>query len=152
MGQGTDRSVQPFLIGPEQNATYVDSVDHSHKGLAKKLDVGPDGTARMDGFAAVEYGRFVASGGAKSASLAKNYAELVMSYIDCDTIPFFWTYAKNFTLFDRIFATEDTPSTPNAIAMIAGQAGEDPVGQARDGTARPTRQARTTGRRKGRRS
>ncbi len=122
--QGTDRTVRPFLIGPEQNATYVDSVDHSHRGLAKKLNVGPDGTARMDAFAAVEYGRFVASGGAKSATMAKNYAELVMSYIDCDTIPFFWTYAKNFTLFDHIFATEDTPSTPNAIAMIAGQAGE----------------------------
>lgn len=122
--QGTERTVQPFLIGPEQNATYIDSVDHSHKGLAKKIDVGPDGTARMDAFAAVEYGRFVASGGAKSAIMAKNYSELVMSYIDCNTIPFFWTYAKNFTLFDHIFATEDTPSTPNAIAMIAGQAGE----------------------------
>ena len=56
--------------------------------------------------------------------MAKNYAQLVMSYIDCDTIPFFWSYAKNFTIFDHIFATEDTPSTPNAIAMIAGQAGE----------------------------
>ena len=40
-----------------------------------------------------------------------------MSYIDCDTIPFFWRYASRFTLFDNIFATEDTPSTPNAIAM-----------------------------------
>ena len=47
-----------------------------------------------------------------------------MSHIDCDTIPFFWQYASRFTLFDNIFATEDTPSTPNAIAMIAGQSGE----------------------------
>lgn len=46
------------------------------------------------------------------------------SHIDCDTIPFFWLYASRFILFDNIFATEDTPSTPNAIAMIAGQAGE----------------------------
>ncbi len=122
--QGQDRTARPFRIGPEQNSTYTDSVDHSHKGLAKKLDVGPDGTARMDGFAATEYGRFVASGGARSASMAKNYADLVMSYMDCDTIPFFWTYASRFTIFDNIFATEDTPSTPNAIAMIAGQAGE----------------------------
>jgi len=122
--QGQDRTAQPFRIGPEQNATFLDSVDHSHKGLAKKLDVGSDGVPRMDAFAATEYGRFVASGGAKSASMAKNYADLVMSYVDCDTIPFFWTYAKNFTLFDNIFATEDTPSTPNAIAMIAGQSGE----------------------------
>ena len=122
--QGQDRTAEPFLIGPAQNATFLDSVDHSHKGLAKKIDVGPDGTARMDGFAATEYGRFVASGGAKSANMARNYADMVMSYVDCDTIPLFWTYAKNFTIFDNIFATEDTPSTPNAIAMIAGQAGE----------------------------
>ena len=47
-----------------------------------------------------------------------------MSHIDCDTIPFFWRYANRFTIFDNIFATEDTPSTPNAIAMIAGQSGE----------------------------
>src|SRR5208337_2353669 len=49
---------------------------------------------------------------------------LVMSHIDCDTIPFFWQWASRFTVFDNIFATEDTPSTPNAIAMIAGQSGE----------------------------
>jgi len=48
----------------------------------------------------------------------------VMAHVDCDTIPFFWRWASNFTLFDNIFATEDTPSTPNAIAMIAGQSGE----------------------------
>ena len=122
--QGAERTARPFRIGPDQNATFTDSVDHSHKGLAKKIDVGPDGVARMDGFAATEYGRFVASGGARSASMAKDYADLVMSYMDCDTIPFFWSYASRFTIFDNIFATEDTPSTPNAIAMIAGQSGE----------------------------
>ena len=52
------------------------------------------------------------------------FARLVMSHIDCDTIPFFWQWASRFTIFDNIFATEDTPSTPNAVAMIAGQSGE----------------------------
>ena len=52
------------------------------------------------------------------------FARLVMAHIDCDTIPFFWRYASRFTIFDNIFATEDTPSTPNAVAMIAGQSGE----------------------------
>ncbi|UDL94126.1 hypothetical protein LGH83_16570 [Lichenihabitans sp. PAMC28606] len=120
---GAAQTLQPFRIGPEQNATFVDSVDHSHKGLAKKLAL-KDGLPTMSGFAQTEFGRFVASGGASSASLATQYARLVMSYIDCDTIPFLWNYAGRFTLFDNIFATEDTPSTPNAIAMIAGQAGE----------------------------
>lgn len=36
---GKPVTVQPFRIGPEQNATFVDSVDHSHVGLAHKLDV-----------------------------------------------------------------------------------------------------------------
>ena len=49
---------------------------------------------------------------------------MVMSHIDCNTIPFFWQYASRFVIFDNIFATEDTPSTPNAIAMLAGQSGE----------------------------
>ena len=70
--QGQARTAQPFRIGPEQNATYTDSVDHSHKGLAKKIDVGPDNVARMEGFAATEYGRCVASGGGKSAAMAND--------------------------------------------------------------------------------
>ena len=52
------------------------------------------------------------------------FARLAMAHIDCDTIPFFWRYATRFTIFDNNFATEDTPSTPNAVAMLAGQAGE----------------------------
>ena len=56
--------------------------------------------------------------------MGKQFARLVMAHIDCDTIPFFWRYASRFTIFDNIFATEDTPSTPNAVAVIAGQSGE----------------------------
>lgn len=121
---GASVAVRPFRLGPQQNATVMDSVDHSHKGLASKIHV-VDGVARMDGFAQTEFSG--KSGPAKTAAQAargRQYANLVMSYIDCDTIPFFWRYANRFTLFDNIFATEDTPSTPNAIAMLAGQAGE----------------------------
>jgi phospholipase C len=117
---GQTVTVTPFRIGPEQNASFVDSVDHSHPGLAKKLHV-LDGKPMMDGFAAEEYDRFTSKGG---QAMGTQYARLVMSYIDCDTIPFLWNYANRFTLFDNIFATEDSPSTPNAIAMIAGQSGE----------------------------
>ena len=122
---GASVTVQPFLIGPQQNATFQDSVDHSHTGLSKKLDV-VYGQARMDGFALDEYSRFASSSSASAAQQAegKQFARLVMSHIDCNTIPFFWQYANRFTIFDNIFATEDTPSSPNAIAMIAGQSGE----------------------------
>ncbi len=121
---GAEHVVKPFLIGPAENATVTDSVDHSHTALAAKLDV-RHGVARMDGFAQVEYGgKAGASLTAATDARGKQFANLVMSHIDCDTIPFFWRYANRFTLFDNIFATEDTPSTPNAIAMIAGQSGE----------------------------
>ncbi len=116
-------SVQPFLIGPRQNATFADSTDHSHKGLARKIDVGPDGVARMDGFSADEYDRY-AHGTPEGEAKGRQFARLVMSHIDCETIPFFWLWASHFTIFDNIFAAEDGPSSPNAVAMIAGQAGE----------------------------
>jgi phospholipase C len=120
---GKQVTVTPFRIGAEQNATFVDSVDHSHTGLAKKIDV-RNGVATMDGYAEDEYSRFAGKGGDANIAMGTQFARLVMSYIDCDTIPFFWQYASRFTLFDNVFATQDTPSSPNAIAMIAGQSGE----------------------------
>ena len=116
-------TVQPFRIGPEQNSTVVDSVDHSHTGLATKIHV-VNGVAQMDKFAYDEYTRFASKGGAANNAEGTQFARLVMSHIDCDTIPFFWAWASRFTIFDNIYATEDTPSTPNAVAMIAGQSGE----------------------------
>ena len=79
----------------------------------------------MDQFALDEYSRFAVKGGARLTRLrATQFARLVMSHVDCDTIPFLWQYASRFVLFDNIFATENTPSTSNAIALIAGHAGE----------------------------
>ena len=83
-----------------------------------------NGVPKMDKFAEVEWRRYAHSGGAAREAMGKQFARLVMAHIDCDTIPFFWRYASRFTIFDNIFATEDTPSTPNAVAMIAGQSGE----------------------------
>ena len=124
---GETVTVRPFRIGPDENASFADTTDHSHPGLAKKLDV-VSGQARMDGFAADEYNRFIrgAAGPAKEAALKQGtqYARLVMSYVDCATIPFFWQWANRFTIFDHIFATQNTPSSPNAIALLAGQSGE----------------------------
>lgn len=119
--------VQPFRIGAAENATFADSTDHSHAGLAFKLDV-QNGVAKMDRFAQDEYNRYAGTPANPATPAnqkkAAQYAELVMAHVDCETIPFFWQYANRFTIFDNIFATEDTPSSPNAIAMIAGQSGE----------------------------
>ena len=120
---GAAVAVRPFRIGPARNASVMDSTDHSHSGLVAKLDIA-HGVPRMDKFASEEYHRFADQGGAANNAKGTQYARLVMSHIDCDTIPFFWSWASHFTIFDNIFATEDGPSSPNAIAMIAGQAGE----------------------------
>jgi len=119
----TTVTVQPFLMGPAQNATAITSVDHSHTGLAVKLDV-VNGVPQMDKFASEQYSKYASAGGAANDAKGTQYARLVMSHVDCNTIPFMWQWATRFTIFDNIFATEDGPSTPNAIALIAGQSGE----------------------------
>lgn len=128
---GATATVHPFLLGPSYNSSFEDSMDHSHLGssngkavgLPYKLDV-VDGAAKMDAFAQDEFYSGYSTSTPAAEAKGRQRANMVMSHIDCDTIPFFWLYASRFTLFDNMFATEDTPSTPNAIAMIAGQSGE----------------------------
>lgn len=123
---GATVTVQPFRLGPDQNSSVIDSVDHSNAGMIAKYDV-QNGVPLMDGYAKREYQRFAGTSGTPTAAKEEEgtqFARVVMSHIDCDTIPFFWQYASRFTIFDNIFATEDGPSTPNAIAMLSGQVGQ----------------------------
>jgi phospholipase C len=142
---GTVGTISPFLIpqsvkvGGTTVSLYpadTDSVDHSHAGINNGLDV-VNGVAQNDryalnaeGFTTDSLGNIVTKAGVPLAmatppSLAqKQKGELVVSHIDCDTIPILWTYADRFTLFDNFNQTIIGPSTPNAIAMIAGQSGE----------------------------
>ncbi len=122
---GETVTVQPFRIGPEYNSSVIDGADHTHQAVAEKIDVdSATGVAKMDHFAYEEYNRFAFLGGANNEAEGTQFARVVMTHIDCDTIPFFWQWASRFTIFDNIFSTEDTSSTPNAIAMISGQSGE----------------------------
>lgn len=76
---------------------------------------------KMDAFVATQE-RFSAkrfdSAGARDVGL------LTMARYDCDTIPFLWKYAQSFALFDHMFSAMTGPSTPSAMELIAGQAGE----------------------------
>ncbi|MGC9194724.1 MAG: phospholipase C [Syntrophobacteraceae bacterium] len=124
---GATVTVWPFRLGPGQNSSVMDSVDHSNAGMIAKYDI-KGGVPKMDGYAQREYRRFAGGPGAMPTAAREEegtqFARLVMSHIDCDTIPFFWLYASRFTIFDNIFSTEDGPSTPNAIAMLSGQVGQ----------------------------
>ena len=145
-----DTSLQPATISPflmpqavqTSNGTVVPiypadeiSVDHSHQGMANSLHVDPaTGVAANDRYAMDQEvlttdasGNIVTSKGVTPTSVTlaqKQKAEVDISHIDCDTIPFMWQWAKNFVLFDNFRQTIVGPSTPNAIAMIAGQSGE----------------------------
>ena len=133
---GTIGSISPFKIPmtvvdvngrivplyPTDNA----SVNHSHVGIANKLDLDPDGIAQNDRYALTEEGVALIDGKpSKFPSLErKQFGEVVMAHVDCDVAPFLWQYADRFVLFDHFFDTVIGPSGPNAIAMIAGQSGE----------------------------
>ena len=141
---GTVGTVSPFLI--PQSVTNVnnqsvllypedtDSVNHGHTAIDAKLDFAPGTwTAQNDRYAFTEEGlsgtltansdgSFSYSGPAPTIA-QKQKGELVVSHVDCNTVPFVWNYADRFTLFDSFFDTVIGPSTPNAIAMISGQSG-----------------------------
>jgi phospholipase C len=111
------------------------SVDHSHQGMSNSLHVDPvTGIAANDRYAMDQEGLTTDASGnivtktdvpPTAISLAqKQKAETDVSHIDCDTIPFMWHWAKNFALFDNFRQSIVGPSTPNAIALIAGQSGQ----------------------------
>ncbi len=109
------------------------SVDHSHQGMANDLHVTSGVTANdryslnQEGLTTDSSGNIVKSNGAAPTAVTlaqKQQAEADLSHLDCDTIPFMWSWAKNFVLFDNFHQTTVGPSTPNAIAIIAGQSGE----------------------------
>jgi phospholipase C len=138
------KTISPFLMPqsvvgsgkviPVYPADEV-SVDHSHQGMANSLDVDPaTGIAANDRYAMDQEGLTTNSSGdivtntgsmPTSITLAqKQTAQDDVDHLDCDTIPFMWSWAKNFVLFDNFHQTVVGPSTPNAIAIIAGQSGE----------------------------
>jgi len=138
-------TISPFLM-PQSvvatNGTIVPiypadeiSVDHSHQGMANGLDV--DSTTEIaandryamdqEGLTTNSSGAIVTPSGAAptSVTLAQyQKGEDDVDHLDCDTIPFMWSWAKNFVLFDNFHQTIVGPSTPNAIAIIAGQSGQ----------------------------
>jgi phospholipase C len=100
------RITDPDTEGPSQSRTIV----------SKKMNGG-----QMDAFVSTQEAlsaRRFAPAGARDVGL------LTMAHYDCDTIPFLWKYARRFALFDRMFSAMTGPSTPAAVALIAGQAGE----------------------------
>ncbi|MGA7831961.1 MAG: alkaline phosphatase family protein [Terracidiphilus sp.] len=104
----------------------IASVNHAHTAIARKIALDANGVAQNSEYALTEEGVTIKDGiPSKAPTLErKQFGELVMAHVDCDTAPFLWRYADRFTLFDHFMDTIIGPSTPNAIAMISGQGGE----------------------------
>ena len=167
---GTTGTISPFLIpqtvkttaagtaGPVGTTVQIypadtASLDHSHAGIINSLDyVG--GVTANDRFALDEEGLTTNAQGAivsKTTGAAptshptlaqKQMGQLVMGHVDCDTAPYLWQFADRFALFDNFHMTVTGPSTPNALAMIAGQSGLTQwalhPGEGSNNTASPT--------------
>ena len=117
---GSSGTISPFRIGPSQFAADTDDLDHSHARIVAKMDV-QNGTAQMDQFAVTEELKYSPTG--NPSIKAKQYGELSMAYMDCDTIPLLWAYADRFVLFDNIFQSMTGPSTPGNLTIIGAQSG-----------------------------
>ncbi|MGA3087802.1 MAG: alkaline phosphatase family protein [Terriglobales bacterium] len=139
---GSVGTISPFLM--PQSITSVngdtvllypedtDSVNHGHTAIDAKLDLNANNVAQNDRYAFTEEGlsgTLTCNGGTCSYSgpapteQQVQKGELVVSHIDCNTVPFLWNYADRFTLFDNFFDTVIGPSTPNALSLFAGQSG-----------------------------
>src|SRR3974390_2662287 len=110
------------------------SVDHSHQGMSNSLHVDPpSGVAANDryamdqeGLTTAETGSIVTKAGTAPTAISlaqQQKAEVDISHIDCDTIPFMWHWAKNFVLFDNFRQSIVGPSTPNGSGLTDGQSG-----------------------------
>ena len=80
----------------------------------------------MDGYALDEENKYTSGGvsqGNPPSEQAKQYGELVLGHIDCDTTPLMWNYANKFTLFDNVFQTATGPSTPGNLTIFSSQTG-----------------------------
>lgn len=105
--------VTPFRITAPDTA----DADHSRQALITKADDG-----RMDLFVPTEEFGLLARG--YSREDAQRVGLLTMAFEDCDTIPYYWMYARNFALFDHFFQGMYGPSTPGNIDLIAAQTGQ----------------------------
>jgi phospholipase C len=149
---GSYSTISPFLMprtmvnqaGSTVNLYPEDvySVDHSHTGYINDLhaDAATKTNAQNDGYPLNQEGLHYAtdaSGTTATIYNASNVAptanptlqqkqkgEVVLGHIDCDTIPFLWQWADRFAMLDNMHQTAVGPSTPNAIALIAGQVGD----------------------------
>jgi phospholipase C len=96
----------PDILAPDQDR-YV---------LEKKMNDG-----KMNKFISAEEESDLGYG--SNTYDSRQYGLTTMVVYDCDTIPYIWMYAKNFTLLDHYFQADTGPSTPGNVEVLAAQTG-----------------------------
>lgn len=160
---GSVGTISPFLIPQTVKAATgatvpiypadTASTDHSHAGIDNSQDF-VKGVSQNDRFALDEEGLTTNTDGqivskttgapasANPTLAQKQMGELAVGHVDCDTVPYMWQLADRFVLFDNFHMTIAGPSTPNALAVIAGQTGLTQLAlhpdEASSNTASPT--------------
>jgi len=141
---GSVGTISPFLI-PQTVRTVtgatvpiypadIASTDHSHAGIDNsqhfvgKVSLNDRFALDEEGLTTNTAGQIVsrttlAAPAANPTLVQKQMGELAVGHVDCDTAPYLWQYADRFAMFDNFHMTVTGPSTPNALAMIAGQSG-----------------------------
>jgi phospholipase C len=76
---------------------------------------------------------------------AHNSALNILATYDCNTVPYLWYYAKNFTLFDHYFQANTGQSTPGNVQLFAAQMGQTEVAAGKEPDGVSTLAAGTDG-------
>lgn len=119
---------RPFLVSANPNSpSYVADAPDIDGGFNGRYDqeVSID-RGKMDDFLVdVEAGQPVLGPTPSPEQVeAHNDAIGIEGVYDCDTVPYLWYYARNFTLFDHYFQANTGDSTPSNIQLFAGQIGQ----------------------------
>ncbi|MGP6159514.1 MAG: phospholipase C [Vulcanimicrobiaceae bacterium] len=110
----TGTTVGPFTV----TDPHISGGDQSSLGTTVKIDGG-----KMDNWLRdEEYGPTLTPTTVTASAHAG--ALDMMAVYDCNTIPYLWYYAKNFTLFDHYFQADTGPSSPSNIQVFAAQTGQ----------------------------
>ncbi|HEY2475915.1 MAG TPA: alkaline phosphatase family protein, partial [Candidatus Cybelea sp.] len=115
----------------QTTAFRVTSPDLGVLNNARNLvDAGINGD-KMDGFVAAQiaWAQKLPAVAQKALGLSDpselaSVGDEAMAHVDCDTIPYLWTYASHFALFDSFFQGARAPSAPSNVEIIAAQNGE----------------------------
>jgi phospholipase C len=91
--------VKPFHLSSDQARAALSDNQYVTK---KAFDGG-----KMDGFVTAQSNTAISS--------------LAMGYLNGDDLPYYWSLASRFTLFDRFFASSQAGALPNRLVSVAAQ-------------------------------